>query len=386
MSVPPRADARDQVTARANGIGTERAVIRRAGTQSAIGRLPMAGHVMRSSNCRVSVIIPVFNSAATLRRAALSVIAQTFQDWELLIIDDGSTDGSAEVAQAVAAIEPRARAIVLPANIGKPRVMNTGAAEAAGEWIALLDADDEYDPRRLETLLAAADAHRADVVADNQLIYDSGARRVVGVALPDERADRRILASEFIARCDAYASFDLGMLKPVVRAEFLRATGIGYRVDARFSEDFLFLAELFAAGANVVTVAEPLYVWTQAFGSISRRWTSTGRGAWRYDFASAIEAHLAVRADFLARGETDFAGLLGRRARAFRRLDRLSEASRLHAEGAPRWRVTAQLLRHPSVWSVVTRRAARRAAEHLKARGLMPVHHRPEAAGAHGGG
>jgi succinoglycan biosynthesis protein ExoO len=318
---------------------------------------------MISDRCRVTVIIPVYNSAATLRRAADSVSRQTMPHLEMLIVEDGSTDGSTAEARAIAAAEPRARVIEMPRNGGKPRAVNRASAEARGEWIAILDADDEYDPGRLEVLLATAEAYRADIVADNQVIYDAGAGCAVGVALPGESEVHKVSAAEFAARCDPYASFDYGMLKPMVRTAFLRDCGVQYRENARLSEDFLFLAELFAAGAHMVLVPQPLYVWTQAFGSISRSWTTTGGGAWRYDFASAVRTHIALRADFERRGEAEFAALLARRARAFRRLMVLSGVSRARAERASLPRVAVMVLRHPSIWPAVARRLVTRFVE-----------------------
>jgi succinoglycan biosynthesis protein ExoO len=313
--------------------------------------------------CLVSVITPIFNSAATLRRAAASALGQTLRDLELLIVDDGSTDESRSVAVQLAAADPRVRVIALPCNRGKSHALNAAIAEARGTWIAVLDADDRYQPDRLATLIAAGEAGHMDFVADNQFFFDAGARRIVGTALPETDGARELTRKSFAAGCDPYAAFDFGMLKPIVRAAFIHRAGVRYRERARLSEDFLFAAELLAAGGRGLLLNRPLYVWTQAFGSVSRRWTDSGGGAWRYDFTSAAQAHDEVRSELATRGEDAMARLLARRARAFRRLLWLSEVNRLRASR----RVMAALLllsRHPTVWLQVVRRACRYCAAH----------------------
>jgi glycosyltransferase involved in cell wall biosynthesis len=110
---------------------------------------------MQAEPCRVSVVIPLYNSAATLRRAVASALAQSLRDIEVLIVDDGSRDDSLSLAQQLAAEDPRVRVIALPENRGKPHAMNVAFAAARGTWTAVLDADDWYAPERLETLVTA---------------------------------------------------------------------------------------------------------------------------------------------------------------------------------------------------------------------------------------
>src|SRR5262245_25259606 len=104
--------------------------------------------------CSVSVIIPSFNSADTLSRAARSVLEQSLQDIELVIVDDGSHDCSLAEAHRLAACDDRVHVIALPHNCGKAHAMNRAIADVAGAWVAVLDADDWYEPTRLATLVS----------------------------------------------------------------------------------------------------------------------------------------------------------------------------------------------------------------------------------------
>ena len=108
---------------------------------------------------KVSVFIPVYNRERYLCVAVNSILAQTFADFELLLVDDGSTDGSLELMQRYAARDPRVRIETNGANLGIPRTRNRGLELARGEYIALLDSDDYAYPGRLEAQVRFLEAH-----------------------------------------------------------------------------------------------------------------------------------------------------------------------------------------------------------------------------------
>lgn len=103
---------------------------------------------------KFSVVIPLYNKEAEIGRALKSVLAQTTLPLELIVVDDGSTDGSAAVVEGIAS--PLVKLIRQP-NIGETAARNRGMAEAAGTHFALLDADDEWRPEFLETVAALAE-------------------------------------------------------------------------------------------------------------------------------------------------------------------------------------------------------------------------------------
>jgi glycosyltransferase involved in cell wall biosynthesis len=106
----------------------------------------------------LSVIVPLFNKAAYIRRALDSIAHQTFGDFEVIIVDDGSTDGSDMIAGSY----PDARfRVVRQENQGPGAARNAGIAKSTGELIAFLDADDEWLPHHLETAVRAFDQYRS---------------------------------------------------------------------------------------------------------------------------------------------------------------------------------------------------------------------------------
>lgn len=95
----------------------------------------------------ISVVIPLYNKEASIAQSLKSVLSQEYDDFEVVIVDDGSTDGSVAVVEAIN--DPRIR-LIKQENGGPSKARNTGVKNAKGEWILFLDADDELEPDALE--------------------------------------------------------------------------------------------------------------------------------------------------------------------------------------------------------------------------------------------
>ena len=99
---------------------------------------------------KISVITPVFNGAGLLSRAIESVRSQTFTDWELIIVDDGSVDNTKSVAESFVAKDPRIKYLFCQHSGGPARPLNAGIKISEGDFIAILEQDDEWMPEKLE--------------------------------------------------------------------------------------------------------------------------------------------------------------------------------------------------------------------------------------------
>lgn len=119
---------------------------------------------------KISVLMPIYNVERYLREALLSVADQTLRDIEILCINDGSTDDSRAIVAEFCKLDARFRLIDKP-NSGYGASMNRGLAEAQGDYIAILEPDDIYEPTALETLYKAAQVSDADVTKANYWFY-----------------------------------------------------------------------------------------------------------------------------------------------------------------------------------------------------------------------
>ena len=125
---------------------------------------------------RVSVIMPLFNKAPYVKKAVESVLAQSYRDWELIVVDDGSSDGS---PQAVLDLADERCHVYSQGNLGVSAARNSGVRLAKGELLAFLDADDWWDEKFLEEMVAFADSYsEASLWASNYWYVKQGKTRV----------------------------------------------------------------------------------------------------------------------------------------------------------------------------------------------------------------
>lgn len=135
----------------------------------------------------VSATMPTYNSVTTLPAAIRSVLDQTFTDWELLIVDDGSTDGTGALLRGVS--DPRIRLFRLPRNVGRGAARNVAVRHARGRYIAICDSDDVSAPDRFATQVAVLDAHPEIDVLSSRVAWHPGPQLLFPEA-PDAIARR----------------------------------------------------------------------------------------------------------------------------------------------------------------------------------------------------
>jgi glycosyltransferase involved in cell wall biosynthesis len=235
----------------------------------------------------ISVVLPVFNGAATLGRAVASLRTQTLTAWELLLVDDGSTDETLGIADALRREDPRVRVLVRR-RAGIVAALNAGLSAARGAFIARMDADDVAHPERLAAQAAFLDAPENTAIGLVGCRVEFGGNRATaagyalhvdwtnGLVTPDEIALNRFVESPF-----AHPSV-------MFRRELLERFG-GYR-DGDFPEDYELWLRWLDAGVRMAKVPQALLTWHDSPDRLSRT-------AARYD----PEAFFRTKAPWIAR-------------------------------------------------------------------------------------
>ena len=213
----------------------------------------------------VSVLFPVRDAASFLDESLASIVAQTLDDFELLVVDDGSSDGTPERLRAWASQDPRIR-VLRQEPTGIVAALERGRAHARGAWLARMDADDVADPVRLERQLelVGSDGDLAgcgcrvryfprDELRDGALRYEAWINAAV---TPEE-----IEAALFVECPLAHPTFFL-------RADAVEEVG-GYRDDGR-PEDYDLVLRLWRGGHRLGKVPEVLHAWRERPDRLSR--------------------------------------------------------------------------------------------------------------------
>lgn len=277
-----------------------------------------------TSDASVSVIIAAYNAEAFIGRAIASALTQTLPPHEILIVDDCSTDGTRAVLDAAAQKNPTIRVIAMARNGGPSAARNAGIAQARGDWLAVLDADDAFAPTRLATLMAFAASTGADFVADDLAYYDAAAAAACvsasgigdNIVLPDGPLSLR----DYLAHNLADGSgTDWGLLKPIFRRDTLTARGIAYDPAVRHGEDFRLVVDLLLSGAQFRLLPRPLYLYTQRQGAVSGRPSGMTRTTIAY--RKLKDAALALARDPRIASDPAIVRLLQQRASGLARLD-----------------------------------------------------------------
>jgi succinoglycan biosynthesis protein ExoO len=294
----------------------------------------------------VSVIMANYNGARFLREAVQSVMRQTLQSWELIFVDDASTDDSIQIVNQVANGDPRVKIVRQPTNRGPGAARNRGLELARGEWIAVFDSDDLMAPPRLETLLERAARDAAPLVADNlMLFWDSSSKTHRFLRNHLGRAPHWIGLVEFIESTRLYSSTpDLGYLKPVIRTEMVNRLGVRYDERLRIGEDYHFLGRILAAGHRLRLYPSAMYRYRKHAGSVSYR-------------MSAADIHRLIRADDFYLNRPD---LTHRDRRALQQRRKMLDSLLIYdgvISGLKEGRITRAAgvaLAHPFIWPLLT--------------------------------
>lgn len=184
----------------------------------------------------LTLSVPIYNKAQYLPRCVDSLLAQTVRDYEILLIDDGSTDGSGTLCDRYAAANPDRIRVIHKPNGGLSSARNTGIEAARGEWVTFPDPDDWVEPEYVETFLELLNTNRTDLVCTGFWV-DEGSKRYPGYGdgptqtMTDEAGRRALLLPP---RMGGFS------WNKCYRIELLHRHGLRFRSDVGSAEDLDF--------------------------------------------------------------------------------------------------------------------------------------------------
>ncbi|MCJ2108526.1 glycosyltransferase [Methylobacterium sp. E-041] len=307
-----------------------------------------------------SVVIPTYNSQETLARAIRSVQNQSLSDIEILIVNDCSSDESLQIARDFSVSDSRIYIIDLKSNSGKSAAMNAAIAAASGEWIAVLDADDTYEKERLERLIGMAIKEDVDLVADNQRHIDPEKESAFSIAFQAQGIGRHLSSADFAKYSSSSSKFDFGILKPIVKKDFISSTVLKYNEGARFAEDFYYLFDFFAAGGRAYISHAPYYNWYMPFSPSSRKWSTTGNGAWRYDYRIALSINSEFKSTYKDHANKKLYDILLSREAGYKKMIHYIDAQKLFEKEKNYKAALAIIIFNPNIWPLFIKRVGGR--------------------------
>ncbi len=204
----------------------------------------------------ISIIMPAYNAQRTLHQAVDSALCQTYQNIELLIIDDFSIDSTAQIAEEYIKQDRRVRLLKNDKNLGAAASRNRGVDAARGEWIAFLDSDDAWTEDKLEKQLTRAASMRGEFIFSGSAFMDADGNRKVGLLHVPEQVTYKELLKQNVISCSSVM-----IKKSLVRR---------YKMAGDFlHEDFAVWLQILRDGKIAFGVDEPLLIYRLSAGSKS---------------------------------------------------------------------------------------------------------------------
>lgn len=214
----------------------------------------------------ISVVMPSHNAEKYISEAIQSVISQTYENWELLVIDDGSTDSTADIVRQFSKIDSRVTLYMNSKNIGVALTRNRGMDLAKGSWIALLDSDDVWHKDKLEKQVALAEKTGADIIYCSYFLTDENGEKISEFIVPSVTSYEEMLKRSVISCSTA----------------MLCSTSAGRQrfTSGNFHEDYVFWLSLMRSGFEAVGCTESLADYRVSESSRSYNKIKSAKNRW----------------------------------------------------------------------------------------------------------
>lgn len=211
------------------------------------------------NNPLISVLVPCYNVSPWLHRCLDSILAQTYTNWEAILVNDGSKDNTADILEEYAKIDSRFK-VIHQENRGHSGARNTGIKHLSGEWMTWIDADDAVTPDYLADYVKSAMTRHTDaipcdlVIAKNLCVYESGEQCVIG-----ELDDAVYDVKDFVPHVLPKAIYGGAMF--LVQTQLVKENNLQLDESVVYAEDYLFLQEAILRARRIHTIAKSGYIY-----------------------------------------------------------------------------------------------------------------------------
>lgn len=218
-------------------------------------------HQAKTSRPLISVIVPVYNTKEYLPQTMSSLLAQSYSQLEIILVDDGSPDGAGEVCDALAGTDARIR-VIHQENRGVSAARNRGLEVAAGDYMGFVDSDDELLPTMYETLLTHLMESGSDLAACNTVMRTADGQESLSVPAYESQV---ITGREAFREMQYLRKIDSSPCNKLFRRELIGE--LRFTEGLKLYEDYEFLCQLFFRAQRVALCGEALYIYEQREGS-----------------------------------------------------------------------------------------------------------------------
>lgn len=215
----------------------------------------------------ISIIMAAYNAEQTIEQAIYSVLSQTYPDFELLVVNDCSSDRTVELVKSIAAKDSRVRLVSNVKNSGVSYTRKHGLEEAKGSWIAILDSDDAWTPEKLEKQIALQKKMNADLLFTGSAFMDADGQLINGyLHAPKEVNYRQLLKQNVLSNSSA-------LVRKGLYAKH-------YAIGDGMHEDFAIWLSILKEGKKAYGVDEPLLIYRIAKSSKSGNKVKAAKMNW----------------------------------------------------------------------------------------------------------
>ena len=216
----------------------------------------------------VTIIMPAYNSEKFISDSILSVQKQTYTNWELIVVDDGSSDATNELVSALAKVDERIALVKNEGNKGAAGARNFGLSLSKGDYVAFLDSDDIWEPQKLEFQIEKIINEKADFSFTSYNVIDENGKKTKNTYLIPNKIGFSALLKENYIGCSTV------MLSRIIVDKFRFSTDF-------YHEDYCLWLDLFKHGYKATGLVEPLVNWRLISGSRSYDKKKSALNRWK---------------------------------------------------------------------------------------------------------